>query len=29
MADNGVWDKYCDTYEAMYDALGVFDTWYA
>lgn len=24
-----VWDKFCGTYEAIYDLLGDFDTWYS
>lgn len=24
-----VWDSFCGTYEAIYDLLGDFDTWYA
>lgn len=24
-----IWDKFCDTYEALYDRLGDFDSWYA
>ena len=24
-----VWDAFCGTYEAIYDRLGLFDSWYA
>ncbi|KAH0499712.1 hypothetical protein TgHK011_006887 [Trichoderma gracile] len=24
-----IWTKFCDTYEALYELLGKFDTWYA
>lgn len=24
-----IWEKFCGTYEAIYDLLGDFDTWYA
>ena len=23
-----IWDKFCGTYEAIYDRLGEFDKWY-
>lgn len=24
-----VWDAFCGTYEAVYDLMGEFDTWYS
>lgn len=28
MNDPTVWEKFCDTYEALYDLFGKFDAWY-